>query len=42
VRWAGHEACMGEMKNAFKIWQEKLNRKNQSEELGVGRKIILE
>jgi hypothetical protein len=24
IRWAGHVACMGEMRNAYRIWLESL------------------
>jgi hypothetical protein len=35
IRGAGHVACMGEMRNAYKILVGELERKNHSEDLGI-------
>jgi hypothetical protein len=42
MRWAGHAAHMEDMGNITNIWSEKLKGRDQSEDLGVGRKKILE
>jgi hypothetical protein len=42
MRWAGQVACMGEMRNACKIWLESMKRGDNSEELGVDWRLILE
>jgi hypothetical protein len=41
-RWAGHVACMEEMRNACSIFVEKLEGKNHLKDLVVRGKIILE
>jgi hypothetical protein len=41
MRWASHVACLREMINAYKIFDGKPDGRNHSEEIGVGRKIIL-
>jgi hypothetical protein len=41
VRWKGHAACVGEMRNAYKILVGKLEGRDHSEELGVDTRIIL-
>jgi len=38
----GHAARMGEMRNLYKLWSENLRWRDQSEDLGVDRWIILE
>jgi hypothetical protein len=40
MRWAGHVARMGEMKNAYKLLSRNLNERNHSEDLGKDGKII--
>jgi hypothetical protein len=42
MRWAGHVARMGEMRNTYKILVRKPGGKIHSEDLGVDGKIILE
>jgi hypothetical protein len=42
MKWAGHVACMGEMRNTSKILLENLKGKHHSEDLGVDGKIILQ
>jgi hypothetical protein len=42
MRWAGHVASMGEMRNVYKILVGKPEGKSHSEELSVDRKITLE
>jgi hypothetical protein len=42
MRWVGHVARMGEMKNAYKfLLSENLNRTNHLRDLGVYGRIIL-
>jgi hypothetical protein len=41
IRWAGHVARMGEMKNAFTYFVESLKGRYRLEDLGVGGRIIL-
>jgi hypothetical protein len=41
MRWAGHVARVGEMRNAFKISSENLKGRDHSEDLGVDGRIIL-
>jgi hypothetical protein len=41
MRLAGHVACMGEMRNAYKILVESLKETDHSEDLGVDGRIIL-
>jgi len=38
----GHVACMGETKNAYKIWLVNLKRRDHVEGLCVNGKVILE
>jgi hypothetical protein len=33
---------MGDMRNAYKFWSENLKGRNHMEDLGIGRRIILE
>jgi hypothetical protein len=40
-RWAGHVACMGEIRNAYKISTGKPERKRPLRRVGVHGKIIL-
>jgi hypothetical protein len=42
VRWVGHVAHMGEMRNAYKILVSKLEEKSPLGKLGIGGKIMLE
>jgi hypothetical protein len=42
MRWAGHVACVGEMRNAYKILVRKPEERNLSEDLSVAGRIILE
>jgi hypothetical protein len=41
VRWTGHVACMGELRNAYTILVESLMRRSHSEDRGVDERIIL-
>jgi hypothetical protein len=42
MRWAGHEARMWQMRNPYKILFINLEGRDNSEDLGVNEKIILE
>jgi hypothetical protein len=42
MRWAGHVACMGGMRNAYRILVGKPKRRGHSEDLDVDGNIILE
>jgi hypothetical protein len=42
MRWAGHVAWMGEMRNAYNILVENLKRRDRFEEVVVDGKITLE
>jgi len=42
MRWVGHEVRMGDMRNEYNIWLEKLKRRDHSEDLGVDGTVILE
>jgi hypothetical protein len=42
MRWTGHVAHMGEMRNASKIWSTNLTGRDHSEDLGIDGKKILE
>jgi hypothetical protein len=42
MRWAGHVARIGEMRNAYNLLIGKHERKSHLENLGVNKKIILE
>jgi len=42
TRSSGHVACMGEIRNAYKIVVGKYEGKNYSEDLGVDGRITLE
>jgi hypothetical protein len=41
MRWAGHVACMGETRDAYRVLVRKPGGKNHLEDLGVDRRIIL-
>jgi hypothetical protein len=41
IRWTERVACMGEMRNAYRILVPTLKGKGHSEDLGVDRRIIL-
>lgn len=41
MRRSGHVAYMGARRNAYKFWQENINRRNSLGGLEVGREIIL-
>jgi hypothetical protein len=41
IRWAGHIACVGEMRNAYKILYGKPEGRDHLEDLSVDGKIIL-
>jgi hypothetical protein len=41
MRWAGHVACVGEKRNACRVWCRKLKEKVHFEDLVVDRKTIL-
>jgi hypothetical protein len=40
MRWTGHVARMGEMRNAYKFWSGNLRVRDHSEDLGVDGRII--
>jgi hypothetical protein len=41
MRWAGHVACMGEMRNVYKkFWPVNLKRRGHAEDLGADGRII--
>jgi hypothetical protein len=42
MKWEGHVTRIGQMRNAHKILVGKSEEKNNSEDLGTDRKIILE
>jgi hypothetical protein len=42
MRWVGHTARMGAMRNIYNILIEKQNGRDHSEDLGVDVKIMLE
>jgi hypothetical protein len=42
MRWVGHVAHMGEMRNMYKILVGNLKARDHSDVLGVGGRIILE
>jgi hypothetical protein len=41
VRWAGHVACMGEIRNT-RFWSENLKGRYYLEDLGIDRKLLSE
>ena len=41
LRWAGHVARMGEMKNTYTFWLRKSEGEEQFEDLGVDGMVIL-
>jgi hypothetical protein len=42
MRWAGHVACMGEIRNAYNILVGKPEGTDHSEDLGIDGKITLQ
>jgi hypothetical protein len=42
MKWAGSVACMGELKNSYRIWVESLKRMYHSENLGIDGKVLLQ
>jgi len=40
VRWAGHVAHIGEMRNVYKFWSKNLKGREHSEDLGVDGSIL--
>jgi hypothetical protein len=42
MRWAGHVTCMRDMRNAYNVFVRKPEGKNNSEELCVDGRILLE
>jgi hypothetical protein len=42
IRWIGHAAHMGEMRNVYSILVGKLERRDHSEDLGIDGRLILE
>jgi hypothetical protein len=42
MRWAGHVGRMGEMRNAWNLWSENLNGRDNLEDLVVDGSIMLE
>jgi hypothetical protein len=41
MRWAGHEARMGEMRNEYKTLLKTAKRRDHTKYLGVGGRILL-
>jgi hypothetical protein len=41
MRWAGHVACMGDMRGAYRFWWGNLMERDHREHLGVDRRLIL-
>jgi hypothetical protein len=41
MRWVGHVACIGEMRNAYRILIEKSKGKNHLEDPSVDGRIIV-
>jgi hypothetical protein len=39
--WAGHVACMGEIRGTYRVLARKLRKRDHFEDLGVGGRIIL-
>jgi hypothetical protein len=42
MRWIGHIACMGGMRNAYKFWLGNLKGRDHAEDLGIDGRIILD
>jgi hypothetical protein len=42
MRWTGHVACIGDMRNAYKIWSENLVGCDLMEDLSIDGRQILE
>jgi hypothetical protein len=42
MRWVGYAARMGEMRNSYKVFVGKVNRRDDSEDLAVDGTTILE
>jgi hypothetical protein len=41
IKWSGHEVCMGDMENAYKILIGNLKGRDHPEDLGIDWRIIL-
>jgi hypothetical protein len=41
LRWAGHVACTGEKRNAYRVWVGKPEERGHLEGLGIEERIIL-
>jgi hypothetical protein len=41
MRWTEHVACMGEIRNAYKLFVAKPEERENVEELGIGERTIL-
>jgi hypothetical protein len=41
LRWAGHVACTGENRNAYRVWVKKPEERGHLEGLGIEQRIIL-
>jgi len=42
MEWSGHVARIGEMRNAYKFWSERMKGRNHSEGLNVDWRVILD
>jgi len=42
MRWSGHVACLGEMKNAYEILVKNLKGGGHLEDVGLDEKMILQ
>jgi hypothetical protein len=41
VMWAGHVACIGEMRNSYKFWAENLKAREHLKGIGIAVWLIL-
>jgi hypothetical protein len=42
VQWSEYVTHMGEIRNAYKIWSENLNKRAHFRDIGIDERIILE
>jgi hypothetical protein len=42
MRWVGHVTCMGEIRNAQKVFTGKLEGRDHTEDIGIDRKLLLQ